>query len=194
MINLLGILIALLGESFRSLAVGFSREGTSGRETYLRADDLNTDGLYSIMRNPLYVGNVTIYNGLLVVYANIWALLIFNIFIISQYYFIILSEENYLESMYGEPYLAYKKNTRRVIPGFKKIRLPRGRFNWRKVIVKENTSFFNLMLMFIIILLFKELQFNQGVLHSKIFYIIAFVFLLLIHLLIKFQKKRWRTT
>ena len=53
------IFVSLLGLVIRIHAVGFSGKNTSGRNTDQGqiADELNTKGLYSIVRNPLYVGN-----------------------------------------------------------------------------------------------------------------------------------------
>ena len=95
-LNLLGFLIALAGAATRFVAVGYAKPFTSGRENFLKAENLNTGGLYSIVRNPLYVGNFLVYNGVLIAYASPAALALFNAFFIANYYFIILSEENYL--------------------------------------------------------------------------------------------------
>ncbi|MCP5107562.1 MAG: lipid A phosphate methyltransferase, partial [bacterium] len=51
-----GLLLSFLGETIRVVSVGYAYAGTSGRETYLRAESLNVTGIYSIVRNPLYIG------------------------------------------------------------------------------------------------------------------------------------------
>jgi protein-S-isoprenylcysteine O-methyltransferase Ste14 len=96
-LNLGGLLISLLGEMIRIIAVGYSFTGTSGRETFLRADALNTTGIYAIVRNPLYIGNFLMFTGIVIVFSNAFAVLVFALFLILQYYFIILSEENFLQ-------------------------------------------------------------------------------------------------
>ena len=117
-LNLLGFLIALAGAVTRFVAVGYAKPFTSGRENYLKAENLNTGGLYSIVRNPLYVGNFLVYNGVLIAYASPAALALFNAFFIPNYYFIILSEENYLEKQFGEVYNEYRRAVPKVLPKF----------------------------------------------------------------------------
>ena len=52
------LIVAFCGVALRAATVGFVPAGTSGRNTReQRADQLNTTGLYSLLRNPLYVGN-----------------------------------------------------------------------------------------------------------------------------------------
>ena len=56
------ILIAFLGLGIRAMVVGQTPAGTSGRNTHGQvAEVLNTTGLYSVTRNPLYLGNAIIY-------------------------------------------------------------------------------------------------------------------------------------
>lgn len=53
------VLVAFSGLALRVATVGFAPSGTSGRNTAeQRADTLNTSGLYSAVRNPLYLGNM----------------------------------------------------------------------------------------------------------------------------------------
>ena len=52
------LLISFFGLGIRVLTVGHTPKGTSGRNTKEQvADTLNTTGMYSIVRNPLYFGN-----------------------------------------------------------------------------------------------------------------------------------------
>src|SRR4051812_39673395 len=51
-------LVSLSGLAIRWITIGFAAPGTSGRNTSeQRADTLNTTGMYSIVKNPLYFGN-----------------------------------------------------------------------------------------------------------------------------------------
>src|SRR4051794_28975764 len=56
--------IALFGFFIRVYTVGYSPDNTSGRNTEKQvADVLNTSGIYSIVRNPLYIGNFFMWVG-----------------------------------------------------------------------------------------------------------------------------------
>ncbi len=189
LLNVAGLLVSLFGELTRIAAVGYSSSGTSGRESYLRADDLNTGGIYSIVRNPLYIGNFFMFCGLIIVFADIAALIFFAFFLILQYYFIILVEEDYLKKEYGAVYEAYCSRVRRVIPSFKDYSKSRNRFSSRKVILKENDSVFNLLLMFLLILVYKEKIFH-GFIGDPFSYVIPAALLIISYIIIKVIKKR----
>ena len=50
--------VGILGQVIRAITLGYTPKGTSGRNTHGQvAEELNTKGMYSIMRNPLYLGN-----------------------------------------------------------------------------------------------------------------------------------------
>jgi len=184
-----GLLILIAGEIVRILSVGYSFAGTSGRENFLRADNLNVTGIYSIVRNPLYIGNLLIYTGLLIAYSNLWALVFFDSLLILQYYFIIQSEESFLEQTYGKEYLDYKKKVRSIIPSFREYKKPANPFNRIKVIMKENDSVFNALLIFGLIILYKEYLTSGKVLYGKSF-VLYFGVLIISYILIKLIKKR----
>ena len=77
------------------------------------ASSLQTDGIYHISRNPMYVGMGFIYIGLTCLLGNWWNMILFPILLIIIQEYVIKSEENYLGRAFGEKYLEYKKNVRR---------------------------------------------------------------------------------
>jgi protein-S-isoprenylcysteine O-methyltransferase Ste14 len=188
-LNLAGLLISLLGETIRIFAVGYSFTGTSGRETFLRADALNTTGIYAIVRNPLYIGNFLMFTGIVIVFSNVFAVLVFTLFLILQYYFIILSEENFLKEKYGESYETYCRQVRRIMPTFKNYKGNQNPFSLKKVLFKENDSIFNMLMMFLLVLLYKEKILNRQIL-QPLLYIIPGGILVVLYVMIKIIKKR----
>ena len=188
-VNVGGLFLSLLGEIIRIISVGYAYAGTSGRESYLRAENLNITGIYSIVRNPLYIGNFFMFTGLVAVFSNIYALLVFGVFLVLQYYFVILAEENYLIETYGKDYEAYCTRVRRIIPTFKDYKRNQNPFNLRKVVLKENDSVFNMLVMYVLVLLYKERVFTGGI-GEPFYYIIPGVVLITGYMIIKIIKKK----
>lgn len=57
--------VAFCGLAIRIVAIGHAPAGTSGRNTKRQiANSLSTDGLYSVVRHPLYLGNFFVYLAL----------------------------------------------------------------------------------------------------------------------------------
>ncbi|MDD8013733.1 MAG: isoprenylcysteine carboxylmethyltransferase family protein [Acidobacteriota bacterium] len=187
----LGLAIAFLGEGMRIASVGFAGSGTSGRESFLKADSLNATGLYSLARNPLYWGNMLIFAGLLTVFANPWALALFVVFLFLQYHFIVLAEESYLKERHGGTYEEYCRRVRRWLPRFNHWAPPARAFDIRKVIFKENDSCFNLLFGALLIAAWKGKYFSGRWRHDLLFAAAA-ACLVLIYAAIKVLKKRGR--
>jgi protein-S-isoprenylcysteine O-methyltransferase Ste14 len=155
---LTGVVLALAGEGVRILAVGWSFGGTSGREAYLRADSLNTEGIYSLVRNPLYIGNIMIFLGLTLVYGNAWVVLIMTLFLVFQYLLIVSAEEQFLHEKYGQAYGIYTGRVNRFVPQNLSFVTPAHPFSWMKVLLKENDSVFNMGLVLLGILHYRFYQ------------------------------------
>jgi protein-S-isoprenylcysteine O-methyltransferase Ste14 len=188
-INVGGLLISILGEVIRVISVGYAYSGTSGRESFLRAESLNVTGIYSIARNPLYIGNFFMFCGLVAVFSNIYALLIIGIFLISQYYFIILAEENFLKETYRKDYVTYCSRVKRIFPTFKHYARNRNTFNFRKVLFKESDSVFNMLVMYLFVLFYKERVFTSRI-DNPFYYIVPGAVLIAGYVIIKIIKKK----
>jgi len=184
-----GFLVALAGEAVRMISVGYAGSGTSGRETFLKAESLNSSGLYSLVRNPLYWGNMLIFAGLLIAYAQPLALGIFVIFLFLQYHFIILAEEEFLLQQHGQAYADYRGRVNRWLPRFGKYLPPHHRFDGRKVFFKENDSCFNLLLAALLILAWKENIFS-GTLRQPLLFAFPALALIVFYAWVKILKKK----
>jgi len=188
-IDIAGLIISVAGEFIRIITVGYAYEGTSGRESYLRADALNTSGIYSIVRNPLYIANFFIFSGLAVVFSNWITLIVFALCLILQYYFIIHAEEEFLKKKYSRDYEDYCRKVNRIFPRFKYYCPNRVSFNLKKVVFKENDSVFNMLMTFILLILYKEYRFI-GRIHRPYIYAVCAGFLITGYIIIKIIKKK----
>jgi protein-S-isoprenylcysteine O-methyltransferase Ste14 len=112
-----GLILTIIGELIRIYAVSYA-----GSETRTTAEvggsNLVTQGPFSLIRNPLYAGNIFIYLGIGIMsytffpYLQILAVFFF----IFQYYAIILNEEEYLRNQFGEKYALYCQSVKRFLP------------------------------------------------------------------------------
>lgn len=79
------------------------------------ANSLQTLGIYSISRNPMYLEMLSIYIGIAFLKGNYWTFMLIPIMIFVVTYFVILKEEKYLDRAFGVDYNLYKQKVRRWI-------------------------------------------------------------------------------
>jgi protein-S-isoprenylcysteine O-methyltransferase Ste14 len=77
------------------------------------ASSLQTNGIYSISRNPMYVGLLFVYLGITCFIGNWWNIILLPLLFLVIQEYIIKREENYLERAFGATYLDYKNRVRR---------------------------------------------------------------------------------
>ena len=82
-------------------------------ETFKPATSLQTTGIYTISRNPMYVGLVSLYMGSAFLAGNVWTLILTVLFIFILQAYVIRREEHYLEYAFGISYILYKNSVRR---------------------------------------------------------------------------------
>ena len=115
-----GFFLILIGEFIRINAVSYA--GGRTRTIKVGADSLCISGPYSRTRNPLYIGNLFIYGGVVLFSGGEYMIQLFFIviiFFVFQYSMIVSLEEEKLLTLFGQSYLEYKKNVPRIIPQIK---------------------------------------------------------------------------
>ena len=141
--------ISLFGLFVRCLTVAFIREGSSGRELSTpRADCLNTSGLYSVVRNPLYSGNMIIWFGLVSTLHQWWLSGLVLLISIVYHKTIIIAEETYLESRFGMEYREWRRKTPAFIPDFRRWVAPELPFSAVMVLRREYSGLFQIIAAF----------------------------------------------
>lgn len=99
-------LVSLLGQVIRGIAIGTSAKNTSGRNTDKQiADALNTTGIYSTVRHPLYLGNYFMWIGIVMFTFNIYFVVIVSLLFWIYYERIMFAEERFLEGKFGASYV-----------------------------------------------------------------------------------------
>ena len=79
------------------------------------ANSLQTSGIYSMSRNPMYLGLLAIYISLAFYIGNFWTLILIPFIILIITFFVIRNEEEYLQRTFGGDFSTYCKNVRRWI-------------------------------------------------------------------------------
>ncbi|MBP7050928.1 MAG: DUF1295 domain-containing protein [Phycisphaerae bacterium] len=142
LLECLCFIIALIGEGIRLHVAGHAPKGTSGRTTTRpKAAQLNTTGMYSIVRNPLYLGNMLIWAGItLFLHSILFTCAALGLFLL-YYERIILSEEALLRDRFGDAFNQWAARTPMLVPDPRKwvdSNLP---FCWRTALKREYSGF-----------------------------------------------------
>ena len=113
-------LISLSGQVIRAIAIGTSSKHTSGRNTKEQvAEALNTTGIYSTLRHPLYLGNYFMWIGIVLYVGNIYFFLVVSLLFWLYYERIMFAEERFLERKFGDSYMNWSLKVPAFIPSFK---------------------------------------------------------------------------
>ena len=183
------LLISIAGLGIRVYAVGHTPKNTSGRNTDGQlADELNTTGIYSTVRHPLYLGNFFMWLGVALLTENVWFIVSF-IFLYWVYYErIMYAEASFLIKKFGNIYLDWAKRTPAFIPSFKNHQAPKLTFSWKKILKKEKNGFFAIFLVYFIFQCLQNLINGDKILSLNwLFY--AAIFSGVIYLFLKFIKR-----
>ena len=137
------VAISLLGLAVRCITVGFTPRGTSGRNTKKQiAKTLNTKGMYSIVRNPLYLGNFLIFLGI-TLFIQVWWFSIISLLAFCLYYErIMFTEEEFLRNKFGSSYLEWAERTPLFLPKPGNWKQPDLPFSFRNVLKREYSALF----------------------------------------------------
>jgi protein-S-isoprenylcysteine O-methyltransferase Ste14 len=135
------LLLALGGLAVRAATVGFVPRDTSGRNTGTpQAESLNTSGLYSVVRHPLYLGNYLMWLGVALVPRAWWPPVIVSLVFWLYYERIMFAEEEFLRRKFGALYTAWAAVTPAFVPRPARWRPPEVRFSLLTVLRREHSS------------------------------------------------------
>ncbi|CAE7223658.1 mam4 [Symbiodinium necroappetens] len=142
--------VSMFGLAIRAHVVGHAPSRTSGRNTkHQVAHTINTTGLYSLVRHPLYVGNFFMWLGV-AMFLHDWRLAFITVTLYWLYYErIMIAEENFLARTFGDAYREYASRTPAFVPTPASIRTyakPELPFSVRNVLKREYSGFFAVVL------------------------------------------------
>jgi protein-S-isoprenylcysteine O-methyltransferase Ste14 len=106
-------IILIIGLFFSILSIinlgSSTRLGLPSEDTVLK-----TNGLYKLSRNPMYLGFNLVTISSMIYTLNVLIILL-GIYSILVYHLIILGEEKFMQTRFGEKYIDYKRKTGRYL-------------------------------------------------------------------------------
>ena len=146
------ITISFLGLIFRAYTIGTTPANTSGRNTKKQvAEALNSTGIYSTVRHPLYVGNYLMWIGIVAYTFNIWFVICVSLAYWLYYERIMFAEERFLEKKFGNDYLEWSKRIPAFVPNFSKFVKPEVPFSIMPVLRREYSGFLATVIGFVFV-------------------------------------------
>jgi protein-S-isoprenylcysteine O-methyltransferase Ste14 len=133
--------VSVSGLLIRVVTIGSTPAGTSGRNTKSQlAKELNTTGMYSIVRHPLYLGNFLIGLGITSVQLVWWLPVIYTLAFWIYYERIMFVEEEFLRQEFGERFERWADGTPAIWPRLSHWRGAALPFSFRTVLRREYTG------------------------------------------------------
>jgi protein-S-isoprenylcysteine O-methyltransferase Ste14 len=153
LVDLIGIALILAGQILRVITIGYEYIRRGGRDGQVYAEGLVQGGVFAHCRNPLYVGNILMASGFLVVLGQGWLIAVGVPLVVFIYIAIVAAEEDYLSREFGDRYAAYRERVNRWLPKLKgfSASVATMRFNWQRVLVKEYNTVFAVLAVLLLI-------------------------------------------
>lgn len=183
--------VSLFGMVIRMFTIGYTADNTSGRNTSVGqvADDVNTRGIYSIVRHPLYVGNYFNYLGVAMLLNNIWFILVYTLIFWLYYERIMFAEERFLTRKYKDKYTEWAASAPAFIPKLSGWKSNTTDYQWGKVIKQEKTGFLNIFMVFFLFEMLRQYFTNTAIELNGNVWLYMFVGSVIWYVLIKVLQK-----
>jgi protein-S-isoprenylcysteine O-methyltransferase Ste14 len=151
--TIVAITVSFLGFVVRAITIGTTPAGTSGRNTKSGqvAEQLNTGGIYSVLRHPLYLGNYLMWIGIVIFTFNIWFVITISLAYWLYYERIMFAEERFLEKKFGQRYLDWSLTAPAFIPSFKNYKPAPMHFSFKSILRREYSGVLATILGFVFI-------------------------------------------
>ena len=184
--------VTCIGQCIRIFTLGYTPKGTSGRNTGRQlASSLNTKGIYSTVRHPLYLGNYLIWLGLLLFFYNIHAVIYITFCFYFYYHKIMLAEEDFLIKKFKSEYIDWASKVPTFLPNIFKYEKTKTKFNISKVLFREYLNITAIFISFTSMSVFSHhLTKKENFIYMNLNYVILFI--LSFFIFVRFFKKNKR--
>jgi protein-S-isoprenylcysteine O-methyltransferase Ste14 len=165
----------VFGFIIRAYTIGTTPKGTSGRNTAQQvAEQLNSTGIYSIVRHPLYLGNYLMWIGIVIFTKNISFMIIVSLLFWIYYERIMFAEERFLERKFGDDYLKWSLKAPAFIPMFLQFRKSSVPFSFKSVLRREYSGVLATVIGFAYIELMQNVfQYHQWTISKNMLMLLA---------------------
>lgn len=147
--------------------------------------------MYSIVRNPLYLGNFIIWFGIALFFRLWWFSLVVTLLFWVYYERIIFAEEEFLREKFGESYLMWAQKTPVFIPNIRNWRRSEMTFSFRKALKNEYKSFFAMVVSYVILEIIGDV-FAENKLELDRMWLIILAFSSIFYIVTRIIKKKTR--
>ena len=173
--KLAAIVLSSIGFVIRSYTIGTTPRGTSGRNTKEQvAEVLNSTGIYSVVRHPLYIGNYFMWIGIVFFTFNWYFVIIVSLLYYIYYERIMFAEERFLERKFGQDYLDWASNISAIIPNFSQFKKSQIPFSIISVMRREYSGVLASVIGFVFVELVRNFFQEKEILIPKMgWYILA---------------------
>lgn len=143
--------VSLIGFTLRFFTLAYNKERSLSIQEHpdREISEMNTTGIYSVMRHPFHVGNFLLCMGPVLWTGNYFFIALF----FSAYWIffteIIELEEYFMEKKFGNTFTEWKSNTPAYFPKIRNFKKSDFKFKWKKILLKEIEILFLLMVVYI---------------------------------------------
>jgi protein-S-isoprenylcysteine O-methyltransferase Ste14 len=154
----ISIILSVIGFFIRFYTIGTTPKGTSGRNTKEQvANTLNSSGMYSMLRHPLYLGNYLIWFGIALSTFSIFFILIMSLLFWLYYERIMIAEERFLEKKFGDDFIKWSNTLPAFIPNIFNFRKSSTPFSFITILRREYASVLSCIVGFLFVELLKNI-------------------------------------
>ena len=181
------LILFILGFIIRCYTIGTTPSGTSGRNTKSQiADTLNTNGIYSILRHPLYLGNYLIWLSIAIYTYSLFFPLFMSLLFWLYYERIMFAEEKFLQKKFGDKFINWSNLVPAFFPRKLSMTVSTIKFSLKSVLRREYASYLSAISAFLFIDIIRVIVFNNILyleINKLIFFLVSIIIVLILRTL-----------
>ncbi len=182
--------LSVVGMIIRFIVIGFVPKATSGRNTSEGqvAETVNSKGIYSLVRHPLYLGNFFMWLGIFAYVGNTWFIIVSCLLYWVYYERIMFAEEFFMRNKFGAAYTDWAAKVPAFWPKLTGWIDPEMDFSFKNILKREYSGFLATVISFLFVNALKN-YFQLGEIKVSREWLIATIFAIALTITLKTMKK-----